>query len=314
MELCAYADRANARVARAVKCRDPIEAIASGGEELMLRQHCFTLFACLSGLAACTVETSDIGSLNEPLGLIECRSDDACPNRGDVCLVSYDERGHVTGGYCGDGNRCHSSEDCARGLVCRGGDGVHCLYVEADPVRPADPEPVRPGEPARPEPEPTACPRGTFPPETPILCAPGFVHTIVTRDGCATCEPGRPIADRCLAAGIPLERCRELLGVGDEPSRIAERCRLAGLTPERCRALAADDPADPTRDIGPRCRAAEIPWERCRYLASGDDEPTTTERCRLAGLTLERCRYLASGDDGTSTTRDPATRDPEPTR
>jgi hypothetical protein len=150
------------------------------------------------------------------LALVPCRADDS--------------RGSCVNGFTSNGARCASSRECRDGTVCRGADprsgGGHCFLAE----RPAE----RPGE--------AQCPRGSI--QGYVLCAPGFVNEVVSRDPhCEACQADNHTARRCLAAGLTPERCRAILNDHrDDGVSIAERCRNAGLTPTQCRRLVSDDP------------------------------------------------------------------------
>jgi hypothetical protein len=103
--------------------------------------------------------------------------------RGLVCL----------GGFWTTGDRCSSDRQCTDGSVCLSPREPHC-YLVAE------------------EPEPMECPRGSFGPNTPILCAPGFEPELVTRDGCSHCVPVAEecgAAERCRAAGMGIRECIE---------------------------------------------------------------------------------------------------------
>ena len=163
---------------------------------------CLTLLAALGG---CSAETgTDLGdvisSLDEGLGLISCER--PVPARGLVCIR----------GFWSTGDRCSSDRQCRIGSACLAPLGnPHCFLT-------------------RPDDGGVECPRGSVPPSTPILCAPGFEHTIVTRDGCQVCAP---IEDDCNAA----ERCltipeciSEIVGPR-RARRVLARAEAAGLRP-----------------------------------------------------------------------------------
>ena len=167
---------------------------------------CLTLLAALGG---CSAETgSEIGdvinSLDEGLGLVPCERPP--PARGLVCI----------GGFWSTGDRCSSDRQCRIGTACLAPREPHCYLT-------------------RPDEGGVECPRGSVPPSTPILCAPGFEHTIVTRDGCQICAPVEDdcnAAERCRAARRTIPQCISDI-VGPLRARhLLERAEAGGLLPE----------------------------------------------------------------------------------
>ena len=164
------------------------------------------LVGCLV-MVGCATQTGDglgevVSSLDEGVGLVPCER--PVPARGLVCID----------GFWSTGDRCHSDRQCRTGSACLAPREPHCFLVRA-------------------EDEPTVCPRGSFGPENPILCAPGFEPRLVTRDGCQICaavEDDCAAAERCRAAGLTVPECLAEIAGRDRAAYILRRAEAAGIT------------------------------------------------------------------------------------
>jgi len=138
------------------------------------------------------VDVREVGEEeDEEFELVPCEQEAAM--RGLMCI----------GGFWSTGDRCTNDRKCREGTVCLSPREPHC-YLIAE------------------EPEPVECPRGSFGPNTPILCAPGYEPELVTRDGCTQCVPvveACNAAERCREAGVGIRQCIE--GYAGSPRRAA---------------------------------------------------------------------------------------------
>jgi len=163
------------------------------------------VFAAMGGCAVDIAEPvgGTLSALDEGLGLVECSREP--PARGLICV----------NGFWSTGDRCSRDSECPIGSACLSPREPHCFLT-------------------RPDEGGVECPRGSVPASTPILCAPGFEHRVVTRDGCQVCAPAVDdcrAAERCRATGRRLQECVADIVGRDRAAQLLSRAEESRISP-----------------------------------------------------------------------------------